>query len=159
MQREVTYVWSSDFVKISTRRFYARYARRSVVFCLVLMAVGIGALILGWGTGFCWLVIGAPVFFFYVWRAYYERALKICKEMPDRHVTLRVEPESITFQTSDRTTILKWSAIKEVWSYPDVLFLFTYGRHSYTAVPTAPLGDDLKKFIEDKVREYGRPVT
>jgi YcxB-like protein len=100
-----------------------------------------------------------PVFCVCFWLAYYGRALKIRQEMPDKRVTLRIEPESITFQTNERSTTLKWSAIKLLWSYPDVLFFFTYDREIYTAVPVAALGDDLSQFIEQKVREHGKEVA
>ncbi len=79
--------------------------------------------------------------------------------MPDHRVTVRVEPESITFQTSERSTTLKWSAIKTLWSYPDVLLFFTYDRQTYTAVPVAALGEDLRRFIEEKVREHGKDAA
>jgi hypothetical protein len=94
-----------------------------------------------------------------LWLAYYRRIQKIREEMPDHRVTLRVEPESITFQTSERSTTLKWSAIKMLWSYPDVLFFFTYDKQIYTAVPVAALGDELRGFIEEKVREQGKEVA
>jgi len=123
------------------------------------MAIGIGGLIVGAGDGFWWLVIGAPAAYAGFWRAYYDRVKKIREEMPDHRVTVRVEPESITFQTSERTTTIKWSGIKAVWSYPDVLLLFTYDRQTYTAVPSAALGEELRRFIEDKVREHGKVVT
>jgi hypothetical protein len=116
-------------------------------------------MLFGGGHGFWWLAIGAPAFYVAMWLAYYGRIQKIRQEMPDPRVTLRVEPESITFHTSERTTTLKWSAIKLLWSYPDVLFFFTYDKQIYTAVPVAALGDDLRRFIEEKVREHGKEVA
>jgi hypothetical protein len=159
MQREITYEWSPEFVRLSTRRFLFRYARRSFIFFLILFATGVCGLVFGGGPIFWWLVIGAPVFCVCFWLAYYGRMKRIREEMPDPRVTLRVEPESITFQTSERCTTLKWSAIKRLWSDPDVLFLFTYDRQTYTAVPVAALGTDLRRYIEEKVREHGNEVA
>jgi hypothetical protein len=126
---------------------------------LILFVIGVCGLLFGGGHRFWWLVIGVPVFFVCAWFAYYRRIQKIRQEMPDHRVTLRIEPETITFQTSERSTTLKWSAIKTLWSYPDVLFFFTYDKQIYTAVPVAALGDDLKQFIEQKVREEGKVVA
>ena len=79
--------------------------------------------------------------------------------MPDRKVTVRIEPESITFQTSEQTTTMKWSRIKKLWRYPDVLLLFTYDQQTYSMLPAAPLGEDWRRFIEEKVREHGGQVA
>ncbi len=79
--------------------------------------------------------------------------------MPDRHVTVHVEAESITFQTSEHTSTMKWSLIKKLWSFPDVLLVFTYGRWNYSMIPVAPLGEELRRFIEDKVKEHGGKVV
>ena len=116
MQHEISYEWSEEFVRLSTRRFVFRYARRSFIFCVVLLALGVCGLILAGGDAFWWLVIGLPVAYICFWRAYYDRIRKIRLEMPDHRITVRVEPESITFQTSDRSSTLKWSAIKALWS-------------------------------------------
>ena len=159
MQREISYEWSPEFVRLCSRRFVFRYARRSFIFCLVLFALGVCGVIFAGGSGFWYLVISLPVAYVCFWRAYYDRIRKIRQEMSDHRVTVRIESESITFQTSERSTTLKWSAIKTLWSYPDVLFFFTYDRQTYTAVPVSALGEDLKEFIEDKVRENGKEVA
>jgi hypothetical protein len=54
---------------------------------------------------------------------------------------------------------MKWSRIKKLWSFPDVLLLFTYTQQTYSMLPTGPLGEDGKRFIEEKVREHGGKVA
>src|SRR5262249_10408395 len=144
MQCEVSYEWSAELVRLSTRRFISRYAKRSLILFLAVFAIGIAGLVFARQSMFWWLVIGTPAFCVGFWGAYYQRMQKIRQELPDHRVSLRVEPESITFATSQRSTTLKWSAIKMLWSYPDMLLFFTYDRQTYTAVPVAALGEELK---------------
>jgi hypothetical protein len=142
MQREISYEWSPELVRLGTRRFISRYAGRSLIAFAVVMILAIVALTVGRTEGFWWGVILLPVIYFAFWFGYYKRAVKICYEMPDRKVTVRIEPESITFQTSEHSTTMKWSRIKKLWRYPEVLLLFTYDQQTYSMLPVAPLGED-----------------
>ena len=79
--------------------------------------------------------------------------------MRDRHVTVRIEPESITLRTSEHVSTMKWSLIKQVWSFPDVLLLFTYGRANYVGIPVAAIGPESKRYVEDRIRQHGGKVV
>lgn len=159
MQREISYEWSPELVRLGARRFISRYAGRSFIALAVIMMLAIVALTAGRTESFWWVVILVPVIYASVWFGYYRRAIKVGDDMPDRRVTVRIEPESITFETSEHTTTMKWSRIKKLWRYPDVLLLFTYDQQTYSMLPVAPLGDDGRRFIEEKVREYGGEVV
>lgn len=91
--------------------------------------------------------------------SYYFRATRIQAELPPRQATIRIEPEGISFVTSDYSSTMKWSLIKQVWKFPDVLLVFAFGKWNYTAIPVAPLGNEARQFIEDKVREHGGKVS
>lgn len=159
MQCEITYEWSPELVCLGTRRFILRYAGRSLVASAVIMVLAIAALIIGRAESFWWIIIILPVIYALIWFGHYRKAVRVCKEMPDRGVTVRIDPEGITFQTSQHTTTMKWSLIRRLWSYPDVLLLFTYTQQTYTILPSAVLGDDTRRFIEEKVREHGGQVA
>lgn len=159
MQREITFEWTPELVRLGARRFISRYAGRSLVGFLIVLAIGITGLVMGDGSGFWWLITILPVVYALMWIRYYVRVTKILSEMPNRRVTIRVEPETITFQTSEHTSTMKWSLIKKLWSFPDVLLVFIYGRWNYSMIPVAPLGEELKRFIEDKVKEHGGKVV
>lgn len=105
------------------------------------------------------IILILSAFYGLSWYSHYRRALKICEDMPDRKVTVKIEPESITFQTCEQTTTMKWSRVKMLWRYPDVLFLFTYSDQTFSMLPVAPLGEDAKLFIEEKVRAHGGQVA
>jgi hypothetical protein len=49
-----------------------------------------------------------------------------------------------------------------MWRFPDMIFLFWDKKTSLdhaVALPTASLGGDLSRFIEDRVREHGGVVA
>jgi len=122
------------------------------------MAIGVIGLITGEYSGIYWFFVFLSIMLMLVWIRYYFHTTKIYKEMPDRHVKLSVAEDSITFQTSEHLSTIKWSLIKKVWKFPDVLLLFTYGHWNYMAIPVAPLGADLAGYIEDRVRKNGGKV-
>jgi hypothetical protein len=125
----------------------------------MLLVAGISGLWAGDGGGISWCLIWFSIIYAFVWLRYYLSVTKIYEKMPDRHVTVLVEVDKISTITSEHLSTMKWSLIKKVWSFPDVLLLFTYGKWNYFAIPVAPLGQELKNFIEDKVRECGGKVV
>ena len=159
MQREISYEWSPELVRLGARRFIARYAGPWLVGFTIIMLVAILALAAGWEGHFWWVMIILPAIYAALWFRYYVRVVKICDEMPDRKVTVRIEPESITFQTSEHSSTMKWSRIKKLWRYPEVLLIFTYDQHTYSMLPAGPLGEEGRQFIEEKVREHGGQVS
>jgi hypothetical protein len=159
MQPEITYEWTPELVRIGARRFVYRYAGRSLMGFLVVLFIGIAGVVITNGDDFWWLITIIPIGYALIWVRYYLRVTKIADEMPERHVTVRVEAESITFQTSEHTSTMKWSLIKKLWSFPDVMLMFTYGHWNYHLIPVAPLGEELRRFIEDKVKAHGGKVA
>jgi hypothetical protein len=89
-----------------------------------------------------------------------REALKLADTMTDRRVIVRVDPDTITFQTSRENSTVKWSSIRELWKFPDVLLLFTDDkRPTYSILPVEALSDDLRRFIQDRVRDHGGDVA
>jgi hypothetical protein len=77
-------------------------------------------------------------------------------------VSVRIEPESITVKSEKGDSTVKWSAIKTVWRFPDVMLLFWDKKNRLEcsfAVPVASLGEEVSRYIEDRVREHGGKVA
>ena len=159
MEREISYEWSRDLVRIAARRFLIRYAGQSLIASLIVLAIGLGGLILDGGNVFWWLIAIPPVIYTLLWVQYYLRITKAANELLGLRVTIRIGPESMTFQTDEHTSTMKWSAIKNLWSFPEVLLVFTYNRFNYSLIPVPLLGEELKQYIEAKVSENGGKVT
>lgn len=161
LPREVTYHWTPDLARNAAGRF----AGKANMFAMAVILLGIGTaiflayLITGNGSGACSFLI-CCVIFYAVMRTYIRRGWQMAfKQMPDSLVTLSIAADTITFHSTGQVNIMQWSHIREMWIFPEVLLLFFHGRTSYTPVPVAPLGGELKKVIEDKVSGHGGKVT
>ncbi len=161
MQLEITYQYTPQLAKTASRRFIRRQAAGSFLAIAVLPALGVAAYLSGIGSS-CLLIIsiGLPVLIASMWWSYHRRAADACKTLPDPRVTLLLEAESIGFRTSEHSSTLKWTRVKQVWRFPDVLLLFTYDTNAgYTAVPTKELGGEGTLHLLEKVREHGGKVS
>ena len=124
----------------------------------ILLAIGIIGISAGNGGWMCWFLIWLSIIYLLMWIRYYYSVTKIYKKMSDKRITVSVGADNITIRTSEHLSVMKWSLIKKVWSFPDVLLLFTYGHWNYVVIPVVPLGEELKKYVEDRVREHGGKV-
>jgi len=73
--------------------------------------------------------------------------------------TVRIANDSIEFETTEYTSMHKWSSIKQVWRFPDVWLFFDCSGGSYTPIPAEVLSDEGKAIIEKQVAEHGGKVT
>jgi len=159
MQREITYELTPELARIGVRRFIFRNTRLFHIYFPIIMVIGIAGLVVGKGEVIWWFLTVFPIFYALMWLHYYIQMTKIIDENPDRSVTVRFAPDSITFQSSESSSTMKWPRIKMLWSFPDVLLVFFYGRGLYAMIPVAPLGEELRHFIQDKVKENGGKVV
>ena len=157
LSQDITYDWSPQLLRISERRYILRKSRRTQVLLPLLLVVGIFFLVKGVVAG--WIFIGVSVWIAVLFLKQYLRAVAPADEKSDRQVTVRVEPESITFRTTQKESTFKWPQIKEAWSSPDVLMLFPRESRSYIALPVASLGDDLRQYVETNITQSGGKVT
>jgi hypothetical protein len=157
LPREITYEWSPELVKLGARRFILRYAGWRPLISSGVIAL-LAAMLFLMGSAHWWMIAILSLIPPLLLLTYYVRATRISYAMPDRQIFVRIETESITFQSSEQTSILKWSGIAKLWVFPDVLILFTLTKLNYIAIPVVPLGPELSQFIEIKVREGGGEI-
>ena len=163
MQQEITYEFSPSLVKPAMRQFIWRRAGRSLVAFCVIASLGVLGIVFHLPPGFPWLsavALGFSLAYGYIWWGYYQNATQACDTMPDSRVTVKLDLDTITFQTSEHTSTLKWSRVKTAWQFPEVLLLFTYTIQSgFSILPVEALGAELQQYIEDRIREHGGEVV
>ena len=157
LPQEITFDWSPELVKTCARRFILRGSRRTQALLLLLLALGVFCIVQGALGG--WILIGFCVWLVSLFVRRYLRTVRFAEQRSDRKVAVHVEPESITFHTSQKESELKWSEIREIWSLPDVLMLFPAGSSDYIALPVAAIGEDVRQFIEGNVKQHGGKVA
>ena len=164
--REFTFEKPVELYRTIRRRHFSRHMRRP---CLGFLPIGIIGLLgvfasfyRGGSGGAFWLLIGISILPFATWAIHNWSVSQIRAAGPAPRYTVRVEPESLTVKTEKASSTLKWSAISTIWKYPDMIFIFwdkkTNINHAIV-LPTASLGEDLSRFIENRVREHGGVVA
>jgi len=164
--REITFEKSVDFYRATRRRHFSRQIRRPCLGFLPIGIIGVLGVLLhlqkGQSGGGYWLLVCISILPFALWGANYWATSQIRAAGPAPRYTVRVEPESITITSEKSSSTLKWSAVKTVWKYPDMIIIFWDKKTSLDfafALPTASLGEDLSRFIEDRVIEHGGRVA
>jgi hypothetical protein len=164
--REITFDWTLDFARAIKRRHFSRQIRRP---CLVFLPIGIIGLLGVWlhsqkresGGGY-WLLICISISPFVLWAMHHWATSQMRATGAIPQYTVRVEPESITVTSEKGSSTLKWSAVKTVWKFPDVVLLF-FGKKlilaNAIALPPASLGVEVSRYIEDRVTEHGGRVA
>lgn len=164
--REITFEWSADFARAVRRRHFSRQIRRP---CMVFLPIGIIGL-LGVllhtqrgqsGDGY-WFLICISISPFALWAIHHLATSQMRCDVAVPRVTVRIEPESFTVKTEKSVSTIKWSAIKTIWKFPGVVLLFWDKKNSLDhafAMPVAALGEEVCRFIEDRVREHGGVVA
>ncbi len=80
--------------------------------------------------------------------------------LSDRQISVRVDEETISLHSADGQATMRWSSIKRLWIFPEVLLLFWHGKDSnYSILPVEILGRDLTDFIIERVRTHGGEIA
>lgn len=164
--REITFELSAGLGRAIRRRHFSRQNRKS---CLVLLPIGIIGLLgvmrhlqRGESGGSYWFLICISILPFATWAAHQWATSQIRLVGAAPRYTVRIEPGSFVITSTQGSATLKWSQITAMWKFPDIIFIFWDKKtdlHHAIALPTASLGKDLSRFIEDRVREHhGRVV-
>jgi hypothetical protein len=164
--REITFEKPVELYRTIRRRHFSRQMRRPCLAFLPIGVIGLLGVLLhlqrGESGGGYWLLICTSILPFAIWAAHNWATSQIRAAGPAPRYTVRVELESITITSEKASSTLNWSAITTMWKYPDMIFIFWHKKtdidHAF-ALPTASLGEDLSRFIEDRVREHGGVVA
>jgi hypothetical protein len=110
LPKEITFLWSRDFMKLRARRYLVMSRIRN-------------------------------------------------KDL-NRRVVARIEQESLSIDTGEIVTALRWQAIKRLWKFPDLFLLFTdVYQPTFVTLPVGELAEETKTFIEIKITEHGGRVS
>ncbi len=165
LPREINYEWSRELSRAAARRYFSRRFRQPLIVLSVFCALFIVALIFEphsnpaasfmplFGFAFCL----SPVLLLV--RVYFSMT-KSFDELPDNRIRVRIESESITFETCESISTMKWRAIKQLWKFSDVWLLSRYKTKTTCFVlPVTQLDEAISKAIEEKVKQHGGRVA
>lgn len=161
--REIEYEWSRDLSRRAARRYFSRRFSGTLIILSILIAVCIFGIIFDPTKGIFGfyrtvLIISFVLILLFI--RVYLKMTRTFEEVQNNRIKVRIELDSITWETSESVSTMKWSAIKRIWRFPDVLLLFRYKTTEiYFVLPVARLGVTIGRAIEDKVKQHGGQVA
>jgi hypothetical protein len=157
---EFSYRSSSSLAKLAARRFMLRHVGIWILFALGIFSSCLFALLSGYTNWYFIAGLVATIGFLVIWISYYLRSDEAFTSMADPWITVRVADDSIEFETSEHTSKLAWSRVKQLWKFKDVWLLFTYSdTGGYTLLPTNALTEETRNFIEKRIKESGGKIA
>ena len=107
----------------------------------------------GWGNSAALLLLVICLVLDFFILVVYSLGKKLAQRLAGQEITLRLESESITFQSPDTSLTMKWSAIERVLRYPDGVLIKLRHQPAYRAIPLYALGEEILRFIETKANQ------
>jgi hypothetical protein len=162
MPHEATLIYSTTLLRQAVFAFWRRSVGVGFFVALLVAALGLVVLVaLGQAS---WLIAALAsvlalgiVFAIVVYIVHYRRSLRKFRQMDNPQATFRAEESSFTMSSDIGTTTLQWSAVKELWQFPNV-WLLLYSRAQFTTLPLACLPPETQAYIVQCVRVAGGKV-
>lgn len=154
------YIYTKEFARRTTWRFFWRYSRRAMILIAVLVLVGAFRILNGWFDWFTLLCLIFPFIYPASWYSHRRRAERVASGLRDPHIVIEADEIGLTLRSVDHMSTTTWTGLKEIWQFPEVWLLFPYGvSSSYTAMPTAALSNAALEFIASNARAGGARIV
>jgi len=162
MPHEATLIYSKALLNQAVFAFWRRSVGIGFFVALLIAALGLVVLVaLGqasWLIGALATVLALGIAFaIFVYVVHYRRSLHKFRQMDNPEATFRADESSFTMSSDIGTTTLQWSAVKELWQFPNV-WLLLYSKAQFTTLPLACLPPDTRAYIVERIRESGGKV-
>ena len=162
MPHEATLIYSTTLLRQAVFAFWKRSVGVGFFVALLIAALGLVVLVaLGQSS---WIIGGlgavlvlGTAFPIVVYVVHYRRSLQKFHQMDNPQATFRAEESSFTMVSDIGTTTLQWSAVKELWQFPNV-WLLLYSKAQFTTLPLSCLPSETQAYIVQCVRAAGGKV-
>jgi drug/metabolite transporter (DMT)-like permease len=162
MPHEATLIYSTTLLRQAVFAFWRRSVGVGFFVALFVAALGLVVLVaLGQAS---WLIAALAsvlalgiAFAIVIYVVHYRRSLRKFRQMDNPQATFRAEESSFTMSSDIGTTTLQWSAVKELWQFPNV-WLLLYSKAQFTTLPLACLPPETQAYIVQCVRVAGGKV-
>jgi hypothetical protein len=162
MPHDATLIYSKALLQQAVFAFWRRSVGVGFFVALLIAALGLVVLVaLGqasWIIGALAAVLALGIAFtIVVYVVHYRRSLRKFRQMNTPRSTFRADESSFTMSSDIGTTTLQWSAVKELWQFPNV-WLLLYSKAQFTTLPLACLPPETQAYIVQCVRAAGGKV-
>ena len=163
MSHEATLIYSESLLREAVFGFWRRSIGMGFILMLVALVVVLGVLVAFDAP--VWIIVTLAVLFVLaaavavaLYIGYYRNSLRKFRTMSTPRATFRADESSFTMTSDAGTTTLQWSAVKELWQFPNV-WLLLYSKTQFSTLPLTCLPPDIQAFVQERVREAGGKVA
>lgn len=163
MAHQATLLYTEPLLRQAVLGFWRRSVGAGFVVAFAVVALGLGMAVAQdaapWliGAAAAGLALGVA-FAATLYIVHHRSSLRKFREMASPKATFLAEDSSFTMSSDLGTTTLQWSAIKELWQFPDV-WLLLYSKAQFSTLPLACLPQDMRAFVLQRVRASGGKIA
>ena len=145
-------------MKRAVRCFVFRAFRRQLgSLFFIAMAILMGCLFFliahqdrSWAVGFVIAtILFVTVFFVAIYVAHYRNTLGRFRQMQNPEARLTLGEEQFTLTSDLGSATMPWSAITEIWQYPD-FWLLLFSKSQFSVLPLNGVDEQVRAFITEK---------
>ena len=150
----ITLHFSEALIRRAVKAFWWRTTGWTYVAAFLLLLCPFSYLLWighrSWYVGFMGAVLGlAVVFAMALYLIHYRASIMRFRRMQTPEATLELSEERFRVTSDVGTSELAWTAVTEVWTFPEFLLLFL-SRAQFITLPIADLGKGARDFIVAK---------
>jgi hypothetical protein len=156
---EATLIYSERIVRRAVFAFWRRTVGPG--FLVVDAVLGIEAVLLAAGGDRSWRVgvlatvfLAGIAFCVAVYCVHYRNSMRTLRELGDSPVIFHADDSSFTMSSPAGSATLRWSAVKEIWQFPEA-WLLLYSKSQFSILPVACLSPELRARIVQRARAAG----
>jgi hypothetical protein len=154
---EVRLCYTEPLLKRAVRCFVFRAIRRQLgPLFYIAVAILIGCLFFliahhdrSWAVGFIMAtILFVAVFFVTIYLAHYRNTVGRFHQMQNPEATLSLGEEQFTVTSELGSATMPWSAITEIWQYPD-FWLLLFSKSQFSVLPIKGIDEQVRAFITE----------
>jgi len=148
--------YDEQLVRRAVRSFWLRSMSwktpASVAVLVALLAIRLATGDRSWLVGLLGGVLALGVLMpAVVYWAHYRASMARFREMGSPVATLLAEETSFTLSSDVGSSILKWSAVTELWRF-ETFWLFLFSKAHFVTIPLDGMSAEMQSYVIDRVR-------
>lgn len=160
---ETTLDYDQALIKRAVRSYWRRVAGWRTVLAMILCLTSLSIFLLrGQRSVFPMLVALAVliclVFLAVLYLVRYQKSMARLRALGRPQSVLIVDDEGLTSRSTQGEMTVSWSAVAQVWKFPDYWLVF-FSRADFITIPLASVPAQMQVFIDERVRAAGASVS
>jgi YcxB-like protein len=159
MSHQVTLRYDEGLLRRAVLHFWWRLVGVRLLVAIVVMAAALVVLVFdgdrSWFVGVLATVLAFGIAFIVaVYVIHYRNAITKFKNMGNPEATLTVCESSLSMSSGAGSTTVPWSAVTELWQFPDFWLLF-FSRSQFVTLPLANFTHEARAFVLERIQTAG----